>query len=370
MTMTPKEVILKAFACEKADRIPVTLFGAGMWSIKDYGTSFEALALDPQKMADMCVAEAARIRSDVVYVGSGYNNFHASALGKAFGVGIKYREMGAPDMTTHFVNTEEDLAKLDIADVHRDPVVQTVLEATRLVKAKIGDTYLVTMTCWGPFTLAARMVGEETFMKAIFKKPAFVEKMVDFCADLLIHVYEPLVQDGLECLSIADPTASGDLINKKQMERFAVPGLQKLTGWAKEQGRPLDPAHLRRHQRPARSLPRHRGEHHLLRSEGGHGQGQGGPGREDELRRQRRARARAAQPGRRRRREGLPRGHRDRGGDARVHPGAGVRHPADDSLREPQEIPRRGAGVETLSSSVKTRNGQAARQGLADFSAA
>jgi uroporphyrinogen decarboxylase len=231
--MKPKELILKAFEGGKGDRIPVTLFGAGMWSIKDFGTTFEALALDPQKMTEMCVAEAARIRSDVVYVGSGFNNFHASALGKAFGVGMKYREMGAPDMTTHFVNSEEDLAKLDIADVLRDPVVQTVLEATRLVMKKIGDNYLVTMTCWGPFTLAARFVGEELFMKSTFKNPAFVTKIVDFCADLLIHVYEPLVKDGLECLSIADPTASGDLINRKQMERFAMPGLKKLIGWAK-----------------------------------------------------------------------------------------------------------------------------------------
>jgi uroporphyrinogen decarboxylase len=234
--MKPKEVILKAFAGSKGDRIPVTLFGAGMWSIKDFGTTFEALAHDPQKMADMCVAEAARIRSDVIYVGSGFNNFHAAALGKAFGVGMKYREMGAPDMTSHFINSEEDLAKLDIADVHKEPVVQTVLEATRRVMKQIGDTYLVTMTCWGPFTLAARFCGEEQFMKATFKKPAFVEKMVDFSADLLIHLYEPLVKDGLECISIADPTASGDLINRKQMERFAVPGLKKLTGWAKSKG--------------------------------------------------------------------------------------------------------------------------------------
>jgi len=234
--MKPKEGILQAFELGKPERLPVTLFGAGMWSIKDFGTTFEALSKDPQKMAEMCVTEAAKIRSDVVYVGSGFNNFHASALGKAFGVGIKYREMGAPDMTSHFVNSEEDLAKLTIADVHKEPVVQTVLEATRLVKEKIGDTYLVTMTCWGPFTLAARFVGEEAFMKATFKKPAFVEKMVDFCADLLIHLYEPLVRDGLECISIADPTASGDLINRKQMERFAVPGLKKLTGWAKGKG--------------------------------------------------------------------------------------------------------------------------------------
>ena len=231
--MTPREIILKAFELGKPERVPVTLFGAGMWSIRDYGTTFEALALDPVKMADMCIAEAEKIRSDVVYVGSGYNNFHAIALGEKFGCGAKYREIGAPDLTAHFVQTEEDIAKLDMDDIFKHPVVKTVMDATRLVKEKIGDKYLVTMTCWGPFTLAARFVGEETFMKATFKKPALVEKMADFCADLLIKLYEPLVNDGVEALSIADPTASGDLINPRQMARFAVPPLKKLSDWAK-----------------------------------------------------------------------------------------------------------------------------------------
>ena len=70
-------------------------------------------------------------------------------------------------------------------------------------------------------------------MKYTFKNPAFVEKMVDFCADLLIKLYEPLVNGGVEVLSIADPTASGDLINPKQMERFAVTPLKKMSDWAK-----------------------------------------------------------------------------------------------------------------------------------------
>jgi len=73
-------------------------------------------------------------------------------------------------------------------------------------------------------------------MKYTFKKPAFVEKMVDFCADLLIKLYEPLVKDGIEALSIADPTASGDLINPKQMAKFAVPPLKKMSDWAKSKG--------------------------------------------------------------------------------------------------------------------------------------
>ncbi len=95
------------------------------------------------------------------------------------------------------------------------------------------------MTAWGPFTLGARLVGEEAMMKATFKKPAFVEKVVDFATDLLIHLYEPIVADKtLEVISLADPTASGDLISRKQFEKFAVPYLKKFTDWAKVQGRP------------------------------------------------------------------------------------------------------------------------------------
>jgi uroporphyrinogen decarboxylase len=236
MAMTPRETVLNAFKMQPTERVPVTLFGGGMWSIKDYGTSFEELSTNVDKNVEMCVAEAEKIRSDIVYVGSGFNNFHAIALGRKLGVGVKFREIGAPDMTAHVVNSEEDIAKLDLEDIFRDPVVLSVMDATRKVKQKIGDKYLVTMTCWGPFTLAARFVGEETFMKATFKKPAFVEKMVDFCADLLIKLYEPLIKDGVEALSIADPTASGDLINPKQMAKFAVPPLKKMSDWAKSKG--------------------------------------------------------------------------------------------------------------------------------------
>lgn len=231
--MKPKEVILKAFEGGKPSRLPVTLFGAGMWSIKGWGTSFEALSRDADKMTAMLVDMSSKLNCDVVYPGSGYNNFHISSLGGK----IKWREVGAPDLENHFVSSEEDLAKLTIADLDKDEVINTVKKSLRQTKAKIGDTYVVTMTAWGPFTLGARMVGEESMMKATFKKPAFVEKVVNFATDVLIHLYEPIVADKtLEVISLADPTASGDLISRKQFEKFAVPALKKFTDWARSKG--------------------------------------------------------------------------------------------------------------------------------------
>ncbi len=231
--MTPRETILKAFEGGKADRVPATLFGAGMWSIKRYGASFQELSEDAVRMSDMLVAMSDVLLCDMVYAGSGYNNFHASAMGGS----IKFREIGAPDLEAPLIATEEDLQKLDISRIDGDKVVETTRKATKLTNAKIGNNYAVTLTAWGPFTLAARLVGEETMMKATFKRPAFVEQVVDFATRLLIRLYEPLLEDGtLEVASLADPTASGDLISKKQFERFALPYLRKFTDWAKSKG--------------------------------------------------------------------------------------------------------------------------------------
>lgn len=228
--MTSREVILKAFEGGKPERIPVSLFGGGMWSIKDYGSSFQDLSLDSARMSDMLVSLSGKLLCDIVYAGSGYNNFHAFA----FGGGIKFREMGAPDLEEHFISSVDDLQNFDLGKLDSSKVIATVIAALRDIKSKIGNEFAITMTAWGPYTLAARMVGEETMMKATFKNPDLVHKVSDFAADLLIHLYEPLVSDGtIEIISLADPTASGDLISKKQFETFAMPYLKKFTDWAK-----------------------------------------------------------------------------------------------------------------------------------------
>lgn len=228
--MTPREIMLTAFEGGKPERVPVTLFGGGMWSIYNWGSTFEALSKDAEKMTQMLIDMSDKLQCDIVYVGSGYNNFHTAALGGK----IKFRGMGAPDLEEPLISSEEDLAKLNLGDIDKDETINTVKEALRRTKDRIGDTYVVTMTAWGPFTNAARLLGEEVMMKATYKKPDLVEKILDFATELLIDLYDPVVSDGtLEVISLADPTASADLVSKKQFERFALPYLKKFIDWAK-----------------------------------------------------------------------------------------------------------------------------------------
>ena len=228
--MTPRETILTAFEGGKPERVPVTLFGGGMWSIHNWRGSFADLALDAEKMTQMLVDMSDELQCDIVYAGSGYNNFHASALGGR----IKYPKQGAPELEQPLIHTEKDLGRLNLADIDKDETINTVKEALRKTKARIGDKYIVTMTAWGPFTLGARLFGEELMMRATFKNPDLVKKILDFTTELLIHLYTPIVNDGtLEVISIADPTASGDMISKKLFERFVLPYLKTFIDWAK-----------------------------------------------------------------------------------------------------------------------------------------
>ncbi|MEW6409694.1 MAG: uroporphyrinogen decarboxylase family protein [Nitrospirota bacterium] len=231
--MTPKEVIFTAFELGKPERVPVALFGGGMFTMYNTGNSFKSLAEDAKGMADMIISFSRKSLSDIVYVGSGYNNFHAAALGGR----IKYREIGAPDLEEPLVDTESDLDRLDLEGLKNSATVRAIWEATELVSRAIGDEFVVTATAWGPFTLGAQIFGVERMMRGTFKTPEFVKRVVDFAADLNIKFYADLVERGIiKMISLADPTASGDLISRKQFENFALPYLQKFTSWAKTKG--------------------------------------------------------------------------------------------------------------------------------------
>lgn len=227
--MTPREAVLNALMRQPTGRIPAALVGGGMWSVHHYGTTFEDLSRDPVRMSDMLVEMSGRLRSDIVYVGSGYPNFPVASLGGR----IKYRPVGAPDLEGPIISTGEDLDRLDITAIDRDAVIHTIRQAFLFARERIGAEYLVTLTAWGPFTLGARLIGEEVMMKAIFRRPDFVARVLESSTAILRRFFEPVLRDrSLEVILLGEPTASGDLISRAQFDRFVVPHLRAFTRWA------------------------------------------------------------------------------------------------------------------------------------------
>jgi len=232
-SVKPKEIVQDALELGTPDRVPVAFFGAGVWTLHNSGNSFSDLAYEPKKMADTIISASEKLQSDIVYAGSGYNNFHAAALGGK----IKIRQVGAPDLEAPLVNSPEDLNTLDIEALGKDKVIATIREATKLITEEIGDRYMVTTTSWGPFTLGAQIRGVEGLMRDIFKNPTFAQGVVKFSTEMITKFFEPLLDEGvIDLITLADPTASGDLISKVQFRKFALPYVQEVSKFARKKG--------------------------------------------------------------------------------------------------------------------------------------
>ncbi|MFQ5858594.1 MAG: uroporphyrinogen decarboxylase family protein [Anaerolineae bacterium] len=232
--MGPKQAILQAFGRVPSDRAPATVFGGGVWTIRHWGTQFGEIIRDPKAYADMIIRTNEELQSPMVYVGSGFNNYLAAAMGGR----IKERPLGAPDLDEPIIRKSADeLDEYTVEDVANDSVTQNIWEATRLVAEAVGDDVVVTTTAWGPFTLAGQIYGVEDFMRGTYKKKAQVHKTLEFATQLLKAFYRPLVEDKvIPVMSIADPTASGDLISARVFRTFSLPYLQDLIHWGHEHG--------------------------------------------------------------------------------------------------------------------------------------
>lgn len=232
--MKPKERLFTAFDLGQPDHVPATIFGGGMWVLRNTENTFQGLIGKPKEMAQAYLRANEMVGWPVIYCGSGYNNLHVGALGGK----IKYRRVGAPDLEDPLIEeSAAELDEFDVEDLAAEPVIQTIWEATERVAQQVGDEVVVTATAWGPFTLGAQIYGVERLMRSAYKAPTEVEKVVDFASRLILRFYQPLLEKGIiELVSLADPTASGDLVSRRHFERFALPPLQKLTAAIRERG--------------------------------------------------------------------------------------------------------------------------------------
>ncbi|MDR3671072.1 MAG: uroporphyrinogen decarboxylase family protein [Holophaga sp.] len=216
---TPKAIILKAIRLEKTPRHPVALLSGGIWTLNRQGLSLEeALEAGAGRCAEIIAGTADLLRSDIVWTGSGYHNLPVRGLGGQ----IRFRKKGAPDVKEPLL-TEPSGQGLDLDRLAEDPGIRTLWDTTRLLSRQVGEHILVGSSAWGPFTYAGLLYGVERLMRGIYRDKAAVHAALAFSTELSYRYLAPFVAAGAGLISVADPTASGDMISRRQFEEFVLP---------------------------------------------------------------------------------------------------------------------------------------------------
>jgi uroporphyrinogen decarboxylase len=222
--MNAKEIMLKALKLEKTPRLPVALLSGGVWTMNRRGYSLQDILTNPELAAEIIINASEEIRSDIVWPGSGYHNLAIRALGGQ----IKFRAKGAPDVQAPLIDKAGDVDQLKLERLKEDSGIQSIWRTIEIVSRTLGSQYLIGGSQWGPFTLAGHIYGVERLMRSIYKDQEAVFKVLDFTAELCYQYLASFIDAGVEIVSIADPSASGDLISRGQFEEFVLPHLKQV----------------------------------------------------------------------------------------------------------------------------------------------
>ena len=223
--MTSKEIIENAIQLKPTPRLPVSLLSAGAWTLNQSGLTLEqALAESPERIAETIAATNERVGCDIVWPGSGYHNLAIRGIGGR----IKFRAKGTPDVQESLLSDAADAARIPTRRVQEDAGIGVLVEAARIVSREIGGHTVVGTSQWAPFTLGGLAYGVEKLMRNIHKDKAAVHAVMEFATELCFDYLEPFIDAGVAMISLADPTASGDLISRDQFVEFALPYLKRV----------------------------------------------------------------------------------------------------------------------------------------------
>jgi uroporphyrinogen decarboxylase len=233
--MNSKQIMIDAIGLKLTPRTPVALLSGGVWTFNRMGFSLQDILGLPERAAEIILETNRQVHSDIVWPGSGFHNLAIRALGGA----IKFRVKGAPDVQTPLLADVADLEGLDLNRLGEDQGIENLRETAKLVVAEIGEHTLVGSSQWGPFTLAGHIYGVERLMRSIYKDRAAVTAVLEFTTELCVRYLEPFIDAGVAIVSIADPSASGDLISRGQFQEYVLPYLKKAVVRLRRRGVPV-----------------------------------------------------------------------------------------------------------------------------------
>ena len=166
-----------------------------------------------------------------------YTMLHFQGVRSGFDVGIEAEALGAEInmggresnvyVTKHVFETVEELTiPENLFELGRFPVH---FEALSILSRKYGNELPIYSLLMGPVTVMGHLFGVEKIMRWALKEPALFESTLDTVSDVVAGYGNRLLSTGADALSMADPTASGNLISPRIFKKFVVPNYRKLS---------------------------------------------------------------------------------------------------------------------------------------------
>ena len=214
-----KQLILDTLRHKKTDDIAWVPF-AGVHAGYLKGHSAREVLLDADKLYESLLEVHKLYTPDGMPI-----VFDLQIEAEILGCELMWAEDNPPSVKTHpFEDEMVDPATLPLPKP-TDGRIPMVLDVMRRMKKAVGDdTALYGLIC-GPLTLASHLRGSE-FFTDMYDEPEYVEKLIDYCADVNIKMAEYYLDAGMDVIAVVDPLVSQ--VSPSHFEEMLAHGFVKV----------------------------------------------------------------------------------------------------------------------------------------------
>ncbi|MDR3337709.1 MAG: methylcobamide--CoM methyltransferase [Treponema sp.] len=227
--LSPKERLQRTLNNQGADRPPVICPGGMMNAaiveiMQKSGNVLPAAHHEGNLMEKL----AASVQKD-----TGFENFgipfcmtvEAEALGSDIDFGSLECE---PKIAKEVFPSVKDVNYLPKGSILKNKRTGAVIDAIYGLSQKYPDVPAIG-TITGPLSLAASIVDPMTFLKELRRDRENAHKVLEYVAEELIAYAKLMADNGAAAITIADPTATGEILGPKFFEEYAVSYINKIT---------------------------------------------------------------------------------------------------------------------------------------------
>lgn len=221
-----------------ADRVPVVP-QTFMFAAETAGIKVGAFAHSAAKMVEAQLVSQAKYGYDGCVI-----DFDDATLAEACGAKVIFREddPAIVDEADLVVKDLRDVERLRLPDPWKDGRLPIWLEATRLLKDRIGDhVFIMGRADQGPFSLACLLRGPQQFMMDLLDEESEqgVHALIDYCRRACAVFALAQKEAGAHATSIGDAFAGPNLISPEMYRKFALEPEMRLTEEVQAAGIPF-----------------------------------------------------------------------------------------------------------------------------------
>ena len=229
--ITLKERLMRSLKGKNVDKVPVcSVTQTGTVELMEItGAKWPQAHYDPEKMATLAIAghEIAGLEA-VRYP------FDCTAIAQSLGCKIMEGSIDTqPSIVDWACKNKDDVKEMSIPENFLGSErISTILDATDIVKERVGENVPVIAGMIGPAAIAFSLAGEN-YLKWMITDPDVVIELLKMGTEVCTEYSNALFDHGVDAVCIPDSEGSPDLIPPPLFESLILPQHRKLTGKTK-----------------------------------------------------------------------------------------------------------------------------------------